>query len=164
MSRTIYSAYFGVVYHRRSRWVWGASIKWKKVDYAVPDKQQPKILIEAKSLGTSLDDNRGQLSEYLDLSDVNYRILTNGFGFEFMKRKRKSRNEIINKFSLREHHPKVIEKNKSVDTKGRWSTVGSSPTASDKYLHTQCWSLIPTGYSSVFPRIPYGNTPEPIIP
>ena len=62
---------------------WGSK-KHEKVDYAILDRDQPLILIEAKKLGASLDINfASQLGRYFGVTDAKIGILTDGLIYKF---------------------------------------------------------------------------------
>ena len=53
--------------------------KGEKVDYALMQDGQPMILIEAKNVGTHLDDtDMSQLLRYFSVTDAHFGVLTNG--------------------------------------------------------------------------------------
>jgi hypothetical protein len=55
------------------------------VDYALLDGGVSTIFLEAKSPGTTLDNHRSQITEYLALDDVDLGILTNGETYEIYR-------------------------------------------------------------------------------
>jgi len=56
----------------------------ERVDYAILDNNQPKILVEVKTYRTNLDEaERGQLSRYFHATKARIGILTNGHVFQF---------------------------------------------------------------------------------
>lgn len=82
----------------------------KKVDYALGDRVNPDVLVEVKSLGTDLDKNEAQISDYLDLSDTSYGLLTDGINFRLMERVENQDNKIIKQFQITEPIPEHIKK------------------------------------------------------
>lgn len=62
-----------------------ASLKGKKVDYAIVFKNKPEIIVEVKKCNTKLNDKHlAQLNEYFNnTSDCKIGVLTNGVRFDF---------------------------------------------------------------------------------
>jgi len=56
----------------------------ERVDYAILENNQPRILVEVKAYRTNLDDaERGQLQRYFHATNARIAILTNGHVFQF---------------------------------------------------------------------------------
>ena len=56
----------------------------ERVDYAILENNQPKILVEVKAYKTNLDEaERGQLQRYFHATEARIGLLTNGHVFQF---------------------------------------------------------------------------------
>ena len=90
--------------------------KGEKVDYAIMDKGQPLILIEAKSIHENLDNHNNQLVRYFNVTPAKFGILTNGIEYRFfsdLDEKNKMDSipfMIINMLNLKERSKKDLER------------------------------------------------------
>jgi hypothetical protein len=95
----------------------------KMVDYALPNDKDPNFLIEVKSLGTNLQNEIDQLSEYLYLANVDYGLLTDGINYMLIERSEVESNNIRSQFKIIDQPPDLISCNQNVKTEDR-SSIG----------------------------------------
>lgn len=92
---------------------------WKKVDYALPNEEEPSLLVEVKSLGTNLQNEIDQLSEYLILSNVDYGLLTDGIKCILIERSDEGSTSVNSQFEIVDEPSDPVLCNNSEERKSR---------------------------------------------